>query len=128
MLHLARSLQDPSAHRNANYAVPGATRKGVLLTMRLLSQVVLEFLGRPDVSKRNEDIANAGESKSGGWSIGQLLQKPKGSTSRTKSQMSYGVVVEVVLVGEQDNVGSAAYPWPWVLWEGDDEVSSHTTC
>ena len=87
--------------------------------MRLLAQVVLEFLGRPDVSKRNEEIANAGESENGGWSIGQL-QKPKGSTSR----VSYGVVVEVVLVGEQD--GSDAYPWPWVLWEGDDEVSSRT--
>ena len=80
--------------------------------------------GNPDIVKRNEEIANAGESKNGGWSIGQLLQKPKGSTSRTKSQVSYGVVVEVVLLGDQDNDGSDAYPWPWVLWEGDDEVSN----
>ena len=88
----------------------------------MLAQVVLEFLERPDVSKRNEEIANAGEQKNGGWAIGQLLQKPKGSTSRTKSQVSYGVVVEVVLLGDQDNFD--AYPWPWVLWEGEDEVSN----
>eukprot|EP01043_Picozoa_sp_COSAG02_P011600 COSAG02_NODE_430_length_22462_cov_52.755042_6_plen_391_part_00 len=77
----------------------------------LLTQVVLDFINREDVRSRNEEIAKA---ESGGWSIGQLLQKTKGSTSR--STTCYGVVVEVVCAGDAGN--EAAYAWPWVLWDG----------
>lgn len=72
-------------------------------------QVVLEFIGRPDVAQRIAEIEE-NNFAAGGWNIGQLLvkEKPEG--------MCRGVVVEVVCVG--DNCVDK-YAWPWVLWEGD---------
>ena len=97
-------------------SAPGPSRvsPGRPATCDTVPHVISDFLRRPDVAKRNSEIANNKE-KNGGWRIGQLLQKKKGTTLEMKT--AYGVVVEVVCIDDDGN--SDPFAFPWVLWEGD---------